>query len=313
MLGAETIDKYLDESALKMNSATKRDTRNMLLNFFGQKPSIDFSDLTKDDLIEMYSGLSLMSINSFLTIKSKITDFARWMFEHGDCSKEALTLFSDIQYFDIDRLAFYSTYYFRDITDLYSTLEEVFSERGSEFDTFKAASILVWNGIDIKLTPEILKSDLDVKNRTIIHPATKEKICLESDPIATIYFLEQYRDAESYDTKKFGGGILPYAKSEYLLRSYKNAHFTPSQISNISSSANRVAKEFGKIFQWNRIYLSGLYYRINQYEQDKHEIGEDIDMLKKFFELDKELTPMRKLTLIRKYTEYQEFKKAVYS
>lgn len=313
MLDANIIEKYLAESSLNMSPETIRNTRNMLLNFFCKKDVFEFSDLTKDDLIEIYSSMSLMSINSFITTKSKVMDFAKWMFECGECTKEVLMIFSDIQYSDIDRLAYYSTYYFRDIADLYNILDEIFSERGSEFDTFKAAAILVWNGIDIKLTPDILKEDLDVSNRTVIHPLSKEKIVLESDPMMPIYFLEQYRDAESYDTKKFGGSTLQYVKSKYLLRSYKNAHFTPSQIVNISSSANRVAKDSGKIFQWNRIYLSGLYYRINQYEKSNHEIGEDIEMLAKFFEFNQELTPMRKLTLTRKYAEYQEFKKTVYS
>lgn len=52
-----------------------------------------------------------------------------------------------------------------------------------------------------------------------------------------------YRDADSCDTKKFGGGILPYANSQYLLRSYKSAHLTVVQLRKTSDPVNQLAKK----------------------------------------------------------------------
>ena len=46
---------------------------------------------------------------------------------------------SEIQFTDINRSGFYNTYYFRDYNDLFNTIDEVFSDRGTEFDTFKCA------------------------------------------------------------------------------------------------------------------------------------------------------------------------------
>ena len=73
-----------------------------MIKFFGLKPSIEFPDLTKKDLIEMYSQLNHTSTNSFITHKSKINDFAKWMYEQGYGSVQLLKDISDLQFSDIN-------------------------------------------------------------------------------------------------------------------------------------------------------------------------------------------------------------------
>lgn len=107
---------------------------------------------------------------------------------------------------------------------------------------------------------------------------------------------------------------MSYVKSKYLLRSYRNAHLTLSQLSNVQSSTLKIADEHGKQFQWKRIYLSGLYYRMYEYEQANGEISRsDFEVLKAFFKVQDDLTPQRKTDLLRKLSEYQEFKSYMYS
>lgn len=57
-----------------------------------------------------------------------------------------------------------------------------------------------------------------------------------------------------------------------------------AQLTNISAAANRVAADCGKAFQWNRIYLSGLYKRLLDTENQFGEIGKtNYDKLRDFF------------------------------
>jgi len=311
MIEKTVMDQYIQESTLRMNEKSKRQIEVFLTKFFDLKPDVSYNDLTKQDLIDMFSQLVIISANSFFTYKSKINDFMKWMYEQGYGSEQIIRNLSEIQFTDINRSGFYNTYYFRDYNDLFNTIDEVFSDRGTEFDTFKCAAILVWFGIKINDIPSILKKDLDEYEGTIIHPVTKEKIKL---PDNAVYLLSNYRDAETHDSQKFGGRTVAYVDSQYLFRSYKNACFTTKQINHISISANDVAKDFGKVFQWNRIYLSGLYNRIYQYEQKHGEIGRtNFKVLKQFFIGDDELTIQRKTDLSRKYEEYQEFKEYMYS
>lgn len=313
MIEQAVMDKYIEESTIKMTAASKINLENLLIKFFGLKPSVRFSDLTKTDLIEMYSELKQTSTSSFITHKSKINDFAKWMYEQGYGSEQILKDISELQYSDINHEYIYDMYYFRDIEELWGVMCEVFKERGTEFDTFKAAAILVWLGIDLNDLPDMLKTDLDEENEMILHPVTKQEVIFPPvDLRDRIYsFLISYRDADSYDTKKFGGGVFQYTKSKYLFRSYKNAHFTATQLRNISSSANRVAEEYSRVFQWNRIYASGLYYRINQYEKEHGSIEHDMNLLGMFFTCNQKQEVQREISFIRKYNEYQKFKSHV--
>ena len=70
MIEQAVMDKYIEESTIKMTAASKINLENLLIKFFGLKPSVRFSDLTKTDLIEMYSELKQTSTSSFITHKS---------------------------------------------------------------------------------------------------------------------------------------------------------------------------------------------------------------------------------------------------
>lgn len=98
-------------------------------------------------------------------------------------------------------------------------------------------------------------------------------------------------------------------QSKYLLHSYKNAHLTVIQLGKISVPVNQLAKQqdFLRVFHWNKIYLSGLYYRINQYEQQNGLIENNINMLDKFFDCNQKAGGQKEQSLIREYKEYQAF------
>lgn len=311
MIDQSILDKYIDESSFNMNDTSRQKTRLVISKFFESKSDVAYENLTKQNFVDMLSQAACMSINSFLSYKSTINDFIKWMYEQGYGTERLSKDFVQIQYADINRSAFYSRYYFSDLQDLLSTMETIFEDRGSEFDTFKAAALLIWYGIEPKEVIEVLKANLNEDDDTIQNPVTGQIIHLSKD---VSYFLVQYRDDDNYDSRKMGGRVLSYVKSKYLLRSYKNAHLTLSQLSNIQSSTLKIAEEHGKQFQWKRIYLSGLYYRMYEFEQANGEINRtDFETLTYFFKVQGELTPQRKTDLLRKLSEYQEFKSYMYS
>lgn len=306
------MDRYVEESSLKMNEKSKQHIRTLLTKFFGMKPDVAYNDLTRQDLIEMLSAFNATSIITFNSEKSKMNDFMKWMVEEGYGTDEPLKILGDITFFDLDRSHLYDRYYFRGYEELHNTMDEAFSERGSEFDTFRSAAVLVWFGIEIKYLSNILKEDIYEDEGYVVYPETKEKIML---PPLAMYVLINYRDSDTYDSSKFGGSVMTYAKSKFLFRSYKNAQFTTAQITNISSSANRAAEEIGKTFQWNKIYLNGIYNRMYQYEQEHGDLSRsDFDKLKVFFgKPDLKPTSQHKMDMARKFEEYQEFKEHMYS
>ena len=57
--------------------------------------------------------------------------------------------------------------------------------------------------------------------------------------------------------------------------------------------------------------MSGLYYRISQYEKEHGTIKDDMDMLEKFFVCNQKKDIQREVTYARKYNEYQEFKRCL--
>lgn len=309
MIDPALLEQYLDESSAMMNDDSRQNLQKFLIRFFNQKPEVEFTSLVRQDFIDMFSQLKILSTVSFESYKSKVGDFLKWMYENKYSTDQQLREIRNVTYTDLDRTDYFDTHYFRDFNDLYNTMDKAFEGRGTEFDTFRAAAILVWHGIELKNLPDILKRDVLDDEDSIIHPVTKEKFLLF--PLASD-FLAKYRDSNSYDSNKFGGITMVYVASQYLFRSYKNAYLTFAQLSNISNTANRVSEEIGKVFNWKTIFLSGIYYRINQYEQEHGEIDRyDYDVLKKLFQKDCEkLTPNRKRNLSQKYDEYLEFKAA---
>jgi integrase len=313
MIQQGIFEQYSEESSFNMNETSKRNISALLVRFFGLKPDVPYDNLTRQDLIDMFSMSSLMTNNTFNSYKSKINDFMKWMCETGNGTDAPMNQLRDIYFNDINRSEYYSKFYFRDYEDLLGYMKAAFTGRGTEFDTFRSAATLIWYGIDVNNLCDILKKDINEDENTVIHPVTGKPIKLCEIAMSV---LVSYRDAESYDSNKFGGTTLRYQESEYLFRSYKNAVFSVKQFNSLVTSANKAAADIGKIFRWNRIYLSGLYYRIHQYEDLNGKIDRtDYDTIKKLFGMTdiQSYTTNTRHILSSKYDEYAEFRDFMYN
>lgn len=313
MLDLGLIEKYISDTFLNNsdNNKYKQETFNIINRFFNMT-DVAYDDLTRQNMLDIYSQLAIMKMNVFQSHKSKISDFMKWMYETGNGSIKPLEEIREIFFENVDRTAFYDTYYFENLADLNGLMEDVFGKDVCDFSTFRCAALLVWHGIPVKHLPDILKSDFK-DDGTIADPFTGEVFHISP---MVIPYLRNYRDADSFDSGKFGGMIIPYAQTQYLFRTYKTAHMTDKQLINTSSNAIKAAAETGRIFQWERIYDSGLYYRVHEYEKLHGNVSRnDYELLRELFKMDHiDLTKQRqRYYLSQKFDEYQEFKRYKYS
>jgi hypothetical protein len=313
MLDLALIEKYISDTFLNNsdNNKYKQETFNIINRFFNMT-DVAYDDLTRQDMLDIYSQLAIMKMNVFQSHKSKISDFMKWMYETGNGSIKPLEEIREIFFENVDRTAFYDTYYFENLADLNGLMEDVFGKDVCDFSTFRCAALLVWHGIPVKHLPDILKSDFK-DDGTITDPFTGE--IFHISPMV-IPYLRNYRDADTFDSGKFGGMTVPYKQTQYLFRTYKSAHMTDKQLINTSSNAIKAAAETGRIFQWERIYDSGLYYRVHEYEKLHGNVSRnDYELLRELFKMDHiDLTKQRqRYYLSQKFDEYQEFKRYKYS
>lgn len=313
MLDLDLIEKYISDTFLNNsdNNKYKQETFNIINRFFNMT-DVAYDDLTRQNMLDIYSQLAIMKMNVFQSHKSKISDFMKWMYETGNGSIKPLEEIREIFFENVDRTAFYDTYYFENLADLNGLMEDVFGKDVCDFSTFRCAALLVWHGIPVKHLPDILKSDFK-DDGTIADPFTGEVFHISP---MVIPYLRNYRDADSFDSGKFGGMIIPYTQTQYLFRTYKTAHMTDKQLINTSSNAIKAAAETGRIFQWERIYDSGLYYRVYEYEKLHGNVSRnDYELLRELFKMDHiDLTKQRqRYYLSQKFDEYQEFKRYKYS
>ena len=313
MLDLALIEKYISDTFLNNsdNNKYKQETFNIINRFFNMT-DVAYDDLTRQDMLDIYSQLAIMKMNVFQSHKSKISDFMKWMYETGNGSIKPLEEIREIFFENVDRTAFYDTYYFENLADLNGLMEDVFVKDVCDFSTFRCAALLVWHGIPVKHLPDILKSDFK-DDGTITDPFTGE--IFHISPMV-IPYLRNYRDADTFDSGKFGGMTVPYKQTQYLFRTYKSAHMTDKQLINTSSNAIKAAAETGRIFQWERIYDSGLYYRVHEYEKLHGNVSRnDYELLRELFKMDHiDLTKQRqRYYLSQKFDEYQEFKRYKYS
>lgn len=313
MLDLALIEKYISDTFLNNsdNNKYKQETFNIINRFFNMTDVI-YDDLTRQDMLDIYSQLAIMKMNVFQSHKSKISDFMKWMYETGNGSIKPLEEIREIFFENVDRTAFYDTYYFENLADLNGLMEDIFGKDVCDFSTFRCAALLVWHGIPVKHLPDILKSDFK-DDGTITDPFTGEVFHISP---MVIPYLRNYRDADTFDSGKFGGMTVPYKQTQYLFRTYKSAHMTDKQLINTSSNAIKAAVETGRIFQWERIYDSGLYYRVHEYEKLHGNVSRnDYELLRELFKMDHiDLTKQRqRYYLSQKFDEYQEFKRYKYS
>lgn len=312
MLDTSLIEQYISETFTTDFNDNKysRETFNLINNFFNLT-DVSYDDLTREELINIYSHLSIGKTSVFQSYKSRITDFMKWMYETKNGSIAPLNAIRDIYFRDIDRSEIYDTYYFENLDDLNDFMESIFGKEICDYSTFQCAALMVWHGIPLKHLSNMLKKNLS-DDGVVMDPETNKSVQLS--PKVVPYICE-YRDAYTFNSNRFGGRTVLYKKTQYLFRTCQTENMTVKQLISTACSANRKILETGKIFQFERIYDSGIFYRVHEYEKKNGNISRnDYPLLKELFNMD-HLDLNNKVhcyALLRKYDEYQDFKNFKY-
>lgn len=301
----DLLEKYFSDKSNTSNRSDYKELNVFFNTFFESSSTHDLNLFTTQEFIDTLSKMNILSCVTFETYKSRIKSFFEWCFKNEYCTKTQIDNLNAVTFDKIkSRYEIYATSYFADFDDLFESLQSAFDSKGTEFDTFRSAAILVWYGFEIESVIEILKKDVIEQEFAIIHPFKKNRVFLSE---LAINFITKYRDADDFDSSKFGGTIMKYQKSEYLFRTYKNAHMDSNQIIHSINPANKIAKKIGRRFNWKLISLSGIYYRLFQYEQEHGNISRtDFEVLRKFFQ--KDGIELRKRNLSMKYDDYESYK-----
>lgn len=267
------------------------------------KKSID-DGYTKDDYIQLLAALNIRNISGFLSTKSLIRKYVEKLIEDGHLPLSSLNDIVHIGYDDLDAAKIFELKFFKDFESLQDAIEAtlVVADKVDEriFSTQIAAIYMAWCGLKLEDALKLKKED--VKENSI-QVGDKEIF-----PNSTIMeFMKDYRDATEYQSAAKGIITLKYVPSEWLFRSTKSDHVDSPKTMRI------FIRNFGKsaggdnIFNYDKVYLSGLYHRAYLYECVNGTIKKnDTETISKVFEENYARTSLanNRLQSYRKFVQY---------
>lgn len=170
------------------------------------------------------------------------------------------------------------------------------------FSTQIAAIYMAWCGV--KLEDALLVKKSDVKDNCVY---VKGKPIFPNSTI--LAFLQEYRYETEYNSQARTIVTFKYVPSQWLFRSTKSAHIDSEKtmrifIRNLGKYGTDDGN--GSIFNYDKIYWSGIYSRAYDYEC-KHGIIElgDVKTINKVFQEDTTTQLANKrLRSYRRYAEY---------
>lgn len=267
------------------------------------KKSID-DGYTKDDYIQLLAALNIRNISGFLSTKSLIRKYVEKLIEDGHLPLSSLNDIVHIGYDDLDAAKIFELKFFKDFESLQDAIEAtlVVADKVDEriFSTQIAAIYMAWCGLKLEDALRLKKED--VKENSIQVGDS------EIFPNSTIMeFMKDYRDATEYQSAAKGIITLKYVPSEWLFRSTKSDHVDSPKTMRI------FIRNFGKsaggdnIFNYDKVYLSGLYHRAYLYECVNGTIKKnDTETISKVFEENYARTSLanNRLQSYRKFVQY---------
>lgn len=320
----DTLNEFIAAKTEGQNESTTKAYENFYRRMATLLPENKTpAEYTHSDFLNILQNMNAASTGTFTVAKSSISDWVQWMIERGEMTKEQLDILAKIQYSDLDYSDTYRMYYFRNFDELWESLDLNIglhlagkSDDDEEFDTLRCAVYLSWYGFTLDDIVEILKTDISNTDCVIYRKRGDVSVRIGEKAIACI---RDYAEKESFRSRKFGkpdGVEVHYRNSAYLFRSCKSAKMNPNQITAMTRYTNPYSDEVGKRFAFNKIYLSGVYYRIYLDEKEYGNLkSTDFERLARLFEIPREELNIKakKYDLSsRKFQQYQKYKEAFY-
>lgn len=202
----------------------------------------------------------------------------------------------------------YDSKYFKDFESLQSAIESTLWAAEKVDDSVFALQIsaiyFAWLGLRLEDALQVKKDDIKddcvkFRDRTIV-------------PNSTIMaYLCDYRDAVDYESQAKGVIRLKYTTSEWLFRTARSTHVDVPKVMRIFiRNFGLAGNEEANIFNYDKVYWSGIFSRAHEYEQENGGIeAGNIPLLEELFN---ENYPSVSVAHKRLH-EYQGFKQHFFS
>ena len=267
------------------------------------------TDIDKEYLIKRFTALNFSNIRTFEISKILTHGFLRWLSAENLIPPEKVQELKEITLDDVAWSEDNYAYYYRSFDELWETMMQAPRTQENELDDVFTAIMLLWLGISLEALCELEKADVDDVHNIVLHPRTRQQIAV---PPRGMEIIRRYRDA--WRCPRSSSGKV-YCQTQYLMRTPKLAKVRAKDIRNLLNilTLDRM-KDAPKRFVAGKLYLSGLYRRIYEYEQEHGEVSaDDLESAREVFEFPL-LTNRDRCRLLReKIKNYQQYKKIMFA
>lgn len=299
------INEYI--YSLKMSDSSRLITSNFWkrVNKFENEINKNIeSGYTKNEFIALLSSLNNANISGFITCKSSIKKYVEYLCKNSVIGYECLENIKSVKYDDIHFGYTFEHKFFKNFQELQDTIQLCLTEAervdNRIFATQITAIYMAWCGV--KLEDALLIKKDDVKQNQII---TNEGIIKPNKTI--MQFINDYKEQTDYKSQARVIVKLKYVPSQWLFRSTKSEHIDSEKTMRIFiRNFGRYCCEKGSIFNYDKIYWSGVYNRAYIYECQNGRINyDDTQTIREVLKQEGSLQMIKsRLVSYRKYAQY---------
>lgn len=219
---------------------------------------------TREEYMQLFRLLGITSVFVLAYNKTLIGKYLKYLCSLNVLDQGYVDSMYSIVFEEIEPDRALEAKFFKDFASLQKAIEDTLqaASRVDEnvFATQIAAIYLAWCGVKIDDLVGIKKTDVHDDFITV----NGEEI----RPLPIIMdYIKTYRDATAYESQARGIITLKYVPSEYLFRTTKAESISPKSlriyIRNFGKSSE---KSTDNIFNYDKVYLSGVYNRVYEYE-----------------------------------------------
>lgn len=251
----------------------------------------DMFDFGITDFINLFEYFKWGS-NSISNKKSLIKSYLNWGFDNKLISIDVIRNLERVNNDSISKRDVFEQYYFKDFDSLKQALDKKVSDLklvdNEQLDIAKIAVYLAWFGIKSEEICEIKKEDINEKHSQIYVSSRNLYIDIPKD---IMFEIVSYRDSSGYMTnfKNNNNVFSGYADSLILMRSIQHAKleytYLSTKISKYFGNNDSIDDGTDKIITYQKVYLSGLFYRAHEYEKENKSFkSSDTEVMSEVFQ-----------------------------
>ena len=236
---------------------------------------------TTEEYVKLIDGMNVSNISAFLTYKSKINRYLKWLNGNGLLDQEFVDNLRLVKYDMVPSYHVYDTKYFKDFHSLQQSIEDTLwaAERIDDriFSTQITAIYLAWCGYTAEEAVSIKKDEVFED-----HIDSSGHKCFPNDKI--MEYIKDYRDATEYESQGRGVITLKYVYSDLLLRTCRADSVDTKTLRIMLRGFGKSSGEEVNLFTYDKIYWSGIFNRAYIYELENGEIKPgDVETMETIF------------------------------